>query len=160
MIRVGTCGFCEARSKYFRDFDAVEVQQTFYRILQEKTLERWRREAPEGFTFSMKAFQGVTHPPNSPTWRRSNVRPSKNVGLLRPTSEVLHFWRVTLKEAEVLGARFILIQLPKSFKESEESFANAEKFFEMAERKDFEVAVELRAGARKVSSASSGSLTL
>lgn len=147
MIKVGTCGFCEARSKYFRDFDAVEVQQTFYRILQEKTLERWRKEAPEGFTFSIKAFQGVTHPANSPTWRRSNVKPGKDVGLLRPTSDVLHFWRVTLKEAETLGARFILIQLPKSFRESEESFANAEKFFEMIDRGgNFEIAVELRGG--------------
>lgn len=144
MINVGTCGFCEARAKYFMDFDAVEVQQTFYRILQEKTLKRWRKEAPEDFTFAIKAFQGVTHPPNSPTWRRSNVRPGKNVGLLKPTSEVLHFWRITLKEAEALGARFILIQLPKSFGESEESFDNAEKFFKMVERKDFEIAVELR----------------
>jgi uncharacterized protein YecE (DUF72 family) len=144
MIKVGTCGFCEARNKYFRDFDALEVQQTFYRILQEKTLERWRTEAPEGFTFSIKAFQGVTHPPNSPTWRRSNVKPGKDVGLLKPTSDVLHFWRITLKEAKTLGARFILIQLPKSFRESEESFANAEKFFEMIDSGNFEIAVELR----------------
>jgi len=149
MIHVGTCGFCESHSKYYRDFDAIEVQQTFYRILQEKTLERWRKEAPEGFTFAVKAFQGVTHPPNSPTWRRSNVKPGKDVGLLRPTSDVLHFWRVTLKEAEILGARFILIQLPKSFKETEESFASAEKFFEMAERKEFEIAVELRGWSEK-----------
>ena len=144
MIYVGTCGFCEAHGKYYRDFDAIEIQQTFYRVLQEKTLERWRKEAPEGFVFSIKAFQGVTHPANSPTWRRSNVKPGKGVGLLRPTSDVLHFWRITLKEAETLGARFILIQLPKSFKESEESFANAERFFELAERKEFEIAVELR----------------
>ncbi|MBP1910985.1 DUF72 domain-containing protein [Thermococcus stetteri] len=149
MIKVGTCGFCEARNKYFRDFDAVEVQQTFYRILQEKTLERWRKEAPEGFTFSIKAFQGVTHPANSPTWRRSNVKPGKDVGLLRPTSDVLHFWRVTLKEAETLDARFILIQLPKSFRESEESFANAERFFEMIDRKEFDIAVELRGWSEK-----------
>jgi uncharacterized protein YecE (DUF72 family) len=47
MIAVGTCGFCEAHSKYYRDFDAIEIQQTFYRILQEKTLRRWREEAPE-----------------------------------------------------------------------------------------------------------------
>lgn len=149
MIKVGTCGFCEARSRCFRDFEAVEVQQTFYRILQEKTLERWKKEAPEDFTFSIKAFQGVTHPANSPTWRRSNVKPGKDVGLLKPTSEVLHFWRVTLKEAEILGARFILIQLPKSFKESEESFANAEKFFEMIDRGEFEIAVELRGWSEK-----------
>jgi uncharacterized protein YecE (DUF72 family) len=144
VIRVGTCGFCESHSRYYRDFDAIEIQQTFYRILREKTLERWRKEAPEGFTFAIKAFQGVTHPPNSPTWRRSNVRPGKEVGLLRPTSDVFHFWRLTLREAEILGARFILIQLPRSFKESEESFANAERFFETAERGDFEIAVELR----------------
>lgn len=144
MIRVGTCDFCEGHAKYYRDFDAIEIQQTFYRVLQEKTLERWKRGAPEGFTFSIKAFQGVTHPPNSPTWRRSNVKPGREAGLLRPNSEVLHFWRLTLREAEILGARFILIQLPRSFKESEESFANAERFFETAEKKDFEIAVELR----------------
>jgi len=149
MIRVGTCGFCEGHAKYYRDFDTVEVQQTFYRVLQEKTLKRWKMEAPEGFTFSIKAFQGVTHPPNSPTWRRSNVKPGREVGLLRPTSEVLHFWRLTLREAEILGARFILIQLPRSFKENEESFANAERFFRTAERKGFEIAVELRGWSEK-----------
>ena len=149
MIYVGTCGFCEAHAKYYRDFDAIEVQQTFYRVLQKRTLERWRKEAPEGFVFSIKAFQGVTHPPNSPTWRRSNVKPGREVGLLRPTSEVLHFWRITLKEAEIVGARFILIQLPRSFKESEESFANAEKFFSMIDRGEFEIAVELRGWSEK-----------
>lgn len=149
MIHVGTCGFCEAREKYFKDFDAVEVQQTFYKVLQEKTLERWRKKAPEEFTFSIKAFQGVTHPSNSPTWRRSNVKPSKNVGLLRPTNEVLHYWRITLKEAKVLGARFILIQLPRSFKEGEESFENAEKFFNAIDRGDFEIGVELRGWSEK-----------
>ncbi|WP_148881964.1 DUF72 domain-containing protein [Thermococcus aciditolerans] len=149
MIRVGTCGFCEGHAKYYRDFDAIEVQQTFYRILREQTLERWRKEAPGGFTFAIKAFQGVTHPPNSPTWRRSNVKPGREVGLLRPTSEVLHFWRLTLREAEILGARFILIQLPRSFRESEESFANAEKFFARIDRGGFEIAVELRGWSEK-----------
>ncbi|CAB49075.1 DUF72 domain-containing protein [Pyrococcus abyssi] len=149
MIRVGTCGFCEGKRKYFKDFDTVEIQQTFYRIMQERTLRRWKEEAPEGFTFSIKAFQGITHPPSSPTWRRSNVKPSRNVGLLKPTSEVFHYWRLTLKEAEVLGARFILIQLPRSFKENEESFSNAEKFFNSIERKDFEIAVELRGWSEK-----------
>lgn len=120
------------------------TQSRFSRLLQKKTLERWRKEAPKGFTFSIEAFQGVTHPANSPTWRRSNVKPGKDVGLLGPTSDVLYFWRVTLEEAEILGARFILIQLPRSFRESEESFVNAEKFFGMIDRGNFEIAVELR----------------
>ncbi|HHI00660.1 MAG TPA: DUF72 domain-containing protein, partial [Thermococcus litoralis] len=66
------------------------------------------------------------------------------VGFLRPTGAVFKYWELTLKEAKVLGAKFILIQLPKSFKESEESFANAEKFFARIDRDEFEIAVELR----------------
>jgi len=143
MIFVGTCGFCKARKKYFQDFKTVEIQQTFYRILEGKVLKKWRSEAPEGFVFSIKAFQGITHPANSPTWKRSNVKPSKDVGLLKPTNEVFKYWEITLNEARILNARFILIQLPKSFKESEESFANAEKFFSKIGR-DIEIAVELR----------------
>ncbi|WP_324736230.1 DUF72 domain-containing protein [Thermococcus sp. SY098] len=148
MIFVGTCGFCEARKRYFQDFKTVEVQQTFYRILEEKTLKRWRSEAPEDFIFSIKAFQGITHPTNSPTWRRSNVKPSRDVGFLKPTNEVFKYWEVTLNEARILNARFILIQLPKSFKETEESFANAEKFFSKISR-DIEIAVELRGWSEK-----------
>jgi len=144
MILAGTCGFCEARRRYFKYFPTVEVQQTFYKILQEKTLQKWREEAPEDFIFSIKAFQGITHPSTSPTWRRSNVKPSGSVGLLRPAEAVFKYWELTLKEAKALGAGFILIQLPKSFKESEESFTNAEKFFTQIDRGDFEIAVELR----------------
>ena len=144
MILVGTCGFCEARRRYFKEFTTVEVQQTFYKILQERTLQKWREEAPEDFIFSIKAFQGITHPSTSPTWRRSNIKPSEGVGLLRPTEAVFKYWELTLKEAKALGARFILIQLPKSFKESEESFTNAEKFFRQINRGNFEIVIELR----------------
>ena len=149
MIVVGTCGFCEARKKYFQDFKSVEVQQSFYRVLQDKTLQKWRDESPEDFIFSIKAFQGITHPSTSPTWRRSNISPSKEVGFLKPTQEVFKYWEITLHEAKILGAKFVLIQLPKGFKESEESFNNAEKFFTQIERGDFEIAVELRGWSEK-----------
>ncbi|ALM75264.1 DUF72 domain-containing protein [Thermococcus barophilus] len=148
MIFVGTCGFCEARKRYFQNFKTVEIQQTFYRILKEKTLKKGQSEALEDFIFSIKAFQGITHPANSPTWRRSNVKPSRDVGLLKPTNEVFKYWEITLNEARILNASFILIQLPKSFKESEESFANAEKFFSKISR-DIEIAVELRGWSEK-----------
>ena len=144
MIFTGTCGFCEARRRYFEEFQTVEIQATFYRLLKESTLKRWRSEAPNGFVFSIKAFQGITHPARSPTWRRSNVKPGRDAGLLKPTDEVFGYWKITLKEAKILNAGFILIQLPRSFKESEESFDNAEKFFSMTDREDFEIAVELR----------------
>ncbi|USG99717.1 DUF72 domain-containing protein [Thermococcus argininiproducens] len=149
MIVVGTCGFCERREKYFRDFGTVEVQQTFYKLIRDKTLQKWRQEAPKDFIFSIKAFQGVTHPSTSPTWRRSNVKPTSEVGLLKPTPDVFRYWELTLREAEILGAKFVLIQLPKSFKETEENFNNAEKFFSKIEKREFIIAIELRGWSEK-----------
>ncbi|MFQ6672762.1 MAG: DUF72 domain-containing protein, partial [Candidatus Tectimicrobiota bacterium] len=39
----------------------VEVQQTFYQPPWRTTAERWRWQAPEGFAFSPKAGQLITH---------------------------------------------------------------------------------------------------
>lgn len=149
MIKVGICGFCEVWSKYFRDFDVVEVQQIFYWIFQEKMLECWRKEVFEGFIFLIKVFQGVIYLVNSLIWRRSNVKFGKDVGLFRLMSDVFYFWRVMLKEVEIFGVRFIFIQLLKSFRESDESFVNVEKFFEMIDRGNFEIVVELRGWSEK-----------
>ncbi len=145
-MKVGTCGFSKGMQKHFSSLDSVEIQQTFYRIIREKTLRKWREKAPESFEFTIKAFQGVTHPASSPTWRRANIQVLKGeeVGLLRPTSSVFKFWEITLDEAKILGAKVIVIQLPKSFKDSEESWENAEEFFSKIDRGDFEIAVELR----------------
>ncbi len=142
-IFTGCCGFAERMQEYFKEFSTVEVQQTFYKIPQSKTLEKWRKLAPENFVFNVKCFQGVTHPPSSPTWKRFG-KPPEESGLLKPCKFVFESWERTLKVANILKARIILIQLPKSFKECEESFENAESFFERIERKDFEIAIELR----------------
>ena len=47
-VRVGCCGFAVAQARYFRTFDLVEVQQTFYHPPQPSTLQRWRAAAPRG----------------------------------------------------------------------------------------------------------------
>ncbi|MCS7093754.1 MAG: DUF72 domain-containing protein [Candidatus Aenigmarchaeota archaeon] len=147
MIYVGTCGFSESMSKYFKDFKTVEIQQTFYRILEPKILEKWKKRAPKDFVFNFKVFQGITHPYNSKTWKRSNIDVSKykdRVGFLKPTKEVFGFWEKMVEYARILESRVLVIQLPKSFKEGEESFENGEKFFRNIERKNFEIGVELR----------------
>jgi len=46
---------------YCRHFNTVEINNTFYRFPEPKTLERWYRIAPEGFTFTLKVPQQVTH---------------------------------------------------------------------------------------------------
>lgn len=72
-VRVGTCGFPEAQARLFRDFGILEVQRTFYRPPRVTTAERWRREAPTGFVFTLKAWQLVTHEASSPTYRHRGV---------------------------------------------------------------------------------------
>jgi uncharacterized protein YecE (DUF72 family) len=147
MIYVGTCGFSESIKKYFSDFNTVEIQQTFYKILDVKLLHKWRKMAKEDFIFNFKVFQGITHPYTSRTWKRSNIDVSKfkeKVGYLKPTKEVFEFWNKMVEYAEILKTKVIVIQLPESFKNIKENWENAEKFFRNIERKDFEIGVELR----------------
>jgi uncharacterized protein YecE (DUF72 family) len=50
-----------ARATYFRQFNVVDVQQTFYDPPSARILEVWRAEAPPEFEFTMKAWQVITH---------------------------------------------------------------------------------------------------
>lgn len=70
-IHVGCCGFPIAMSEYFKKFNLVELQSTFYKLPLERTAKKWRSIAPANFKFTVKAFQGISHPIESPTWRNS-----------------------------------------------------------------------------------------
>jgi uncharacterized protein YecE (DUF72 family) len=48
-------------SFYAAHFGAVEINNTFYRMPEAKTLEKWRDEVPDSFTFVLKAPQRITH---------------------------------------------------------------------------------------------------
>jgi len=147
-LKVGCCGFPVSMSTYFSKLRLVEVQNTFYKIVKESTLKKWREKAPKDFEFTIKAFQGITHDITSPTWRKSNISDYKRllgkVGSLRLTDEVLSFWDYTLKAAKLLSSNIILIQLPRGFKDSEESIKTANRFFTCIKRDDIRIAVELR----------------
>lgn len=76
-IRVGTSGYSYKEWKgtfypedlpatkmleyYAGRFDAVEINNTFYRMPEAKMLEKWTTQVPEGFTFVLKAPQRITH---------------------------------------------------------------------------------------------------
>ncbi len=149
-VAVGTCGFSVkgGRRSYYRLFSVVEVQDTFYRIVRESTLEKWRREAPPDFEFTLKAFQGVTHSPSSPTWRRANIRlddaAKKNYGFFRPTREVKEAWKYTLNAAKILRSNVIVVQTPASFKPTKENIENMENFFKANPRDNIIIAWEPR----------------
>jgi uncharacterized protein YecE (DUF72 family) len=46
---------------YAERFDTVEINNTFYRLPPRSTFEGWRRKAPPGFLFSVKASRYLTH---------------------------------------------------------------------------------------------------
>lgn len=76
-IRIGTSGWTYSHWKglfypaglsprrwlehYASEFDTVEVNATFYRMLPESTFAGWHRRTPEGFLFALKASRPITH---------------------------------------------------------------------------------------------------
>ncbi len=147
-VIVGCCGFPTSRKEYYASFDAVELQDTFYNPPDPEKLKKLREEAPENFRFSMKAWQAITHPPDSPTWRKSRFRPpdktKDNYGYLKPTKENLEAWELVRKSAKVLRASYVVLQTPPSFTYSPENLANLKTFLDLTREKEFRVGLELR----------------
>ena len=79
---------------YASVFPSVEVNNTFYRLPERSTFERWAGTVPDGFVFAVKASRYVTH-----------VRRLLDVG---PSIQLL------LDRASALGDRLgpVLFQLP------------------------------------------------
>lgn len=164
-IRVGTCGYQyynpgeswqdEYRSKlhaYSEQFDAVELNRTFYTLPQVSTAERWRRETVNGFTFTLKAWQALTHTWSSPTWNnyRDDVPRDRTdeLGYLRPTPFVRRAWERTMERALAVDAEFILLQTPPSFGYSEEHAQNMRSLLAEIDRNGIRVGWEPRGSWR------------
>ncbi len=60
-ITIGCCGFAEAQDKYFAEFPAIEIQQTFYQPPAVATARRWRETAPAGFCHQGLVTVGAMH---------------------------------------------------------------------------------------------------
>lgn len=87
---------------YSTRFPSVEINNTFYRTPNERTLRGWSEQTAEAFRFTLKAPQKITH-----------------VNRLRvDTDDVLEFF---LRSARSLGARLgcILFQCPPTLKHDE-----------------------------------------
>jgi uncharacterized protein YecE (DUF72 family) len=115
-LRVGTSGYSYKEWKgsfypeklpdremlkfYAEQFGTVEINYSFYRMPKESLLQQWAKIVPEGFRFSLKANQKITH-----------------IQRLRNCEETLkRFLEIAsvLQEGDHLGP--ILVQLPPNFK--------------------------------------------
>jgi uncharacterized protein YecE (DUF72 family) len=132
-IQVGCCGFGISRDRYYQSFSCVEVQQTFYQPPAIKTLESWRRNAPQQFEFALKAWQLITHTSASPTFRRLSTKMAtaalNEAGGFKLTPLVRDAMEITLASADALTARAVLFQCPASFKENPQNLENMRNFF-------------------------------
>jgi uncharacterized protein YecE (DUF72 family) len=148
---VGICGFAESQERIFRDFDVLEVQQTFYQPPAPATAERWKAKAPPSFVFTLKAWQLITHEASSPTYRRLKEElPSGSLaqaGGFRSNDVTRMAWERTLEIAEALDAWGIVFQTPRSFGPTAENLRRIRKFFQAIDRRGRRMVFEPRGEA-------------
>jgi uncharacterized protein YecE (DUF72 family) len=147
-VLVGCCGFPLGRARYFGRFPVVELQQTFYQLPSLALAEAWRRQAPSGFVYTLKAWQLITHPARSATYRRLREPLSEAdrnaCGYFRSTRQVREAWERTLEVARVLGSPLVVFQCPASFTATSEHLQALVSFFEGAPRDGLILAWEPR----------------
>jgi len=133
VVKIGCCGFPGGQEKYFKNYRVVELQNTFYDLPSRDWAEKIRGKAPGDFEFTVKAWQVITHPSTSPTWRR--VKKSKltgelsNYGYLKPTMENFKALEMLIDIANILQSRIIVFQTPASLPFSDESVKWVNEFF-------------------------------
>ncbi len=152
MYHIGCCGFQVSRQKYYKEFQLVEIQSTFYQLPRLETAVKWREQAPVDFEYTMKAWQGITHLTSSPTYRRVklNIKEANkdHYGHFQSTDEIFQSWSNTLKIARALMVKIIILQCPPSFKENRHNLHNLDRFFQHIKGDGFNMALELRADWR------------
>lgn len=150
-IRVGCCGLAGlSLARYAEMFDTAEINSTFYRLPNRETAERWFERTGGKVVFCMKAFQGITHPISSPTWKRAGRQIPKsgvkNYGHLKPTAENVVAWERTLEICEAIHAHVCVIQMPPSFTCTDRSVRGVLEFSRIV-RRPVEIALEFRHGS-------------
>jgi len=134
-VLVGVCGFPKSLSTVFSSLDVVEVQQSFYEPLTERRIDSIRRANLHGKEITLKVWQVVTHPSDSPTWKKMRKKPEgelSNYGYLKPTEENLSALNLSLRQAKELNASAAVLQTPPSMPYNEGHLENIAEFFKHA----------------------------
>ncbi|MDT5060556.1 MAG: hypothetical protein QOH63_1015 [Acidobacteriota bacterium] len=111
---------------YARAFETVEVDSTFYAIPPVSTFESWMKRTPQGFTFSLKLPQEITH---------ERALRSGSIALLEEFCE----------RARVLKEKLasVLIQMPPQFELTVENGRALRDFLPRLPR-DIQFSIEFR----------------
>lgn len=94
----------------------------------------------------MKAWQVITHAPDSPTYKRTRLEASDrpHCGKFDYNPTTRWAWDETVRVAKALRAAVVVFQCPASFRPNKENIANLRRFFERAKRGKFFIGWEPR----------------
>jgi uncharacterized protein YecE (DUF72 family) len=74
----------KSRLSYYSSlFNSIEVNSSFYKIPQPATISKWSAELSDGFRFTFKLWQGITHQKNlsfDPAYLEKFIRVIDNAG--------------------------------------------------------------------------------
>jgi uncharacterized protein YecE (DUF72 family) len=116
----------EMLTLYAKIFDTIEVDSTFYAIPPSSTIENWYKKTPDGFTFSLKMPQEITH---------EHELSEKSYIVLENFCEKIKALKQKLAS--------VLIQMPPNFDGTKSNAQNLRKFFKQLP-KDINFAIEFR----------------
>lgn len=125
IVKIGCCGFPIAKEKYYKEFNLIEINSTFYRIPSIKLAQKWRNEAPENFEYVLKAYQGITHD------YKMEIK-----------KECLDYLNQMIELCKNLKSKILLFQTPASF--TPEYLNKAEKFFSKIKYNKLKIVWETR----------------
>ena len=124
---IGTSGFMIGQKTWLSlpDLNCIEINSTFYRLPNAKTVEKWKHLSPN-LSFAIKASRYITH-----------IKRLKNCKTA---------WRKFWNRVKPLGNKMqaVLIQLPPSFKNTPETFQRVKKMKEYLPRNGPSIVFEFR----------------
>ena len=123
-IKVGCCGYPVSTKRYREVFRIVELNNTFYQYPRDSNVEKWRKEAPEDFEFTVKAHQEISH-----TYKLKTDLAAEAFDKMKRICQTLH-------------AHIMVIQTAGSFKP--DRLEDAHEFFRRVEREDLTLVWETR----------------
>ncbi|MCX5788745.1 MAG: DUF72 domain-containing protein [Elusimicrobia bacterium] len=124
MLRAGCGAFPVAHATYFSTLETVEAGGPGGKLPRPETAERWRKEAPRDFVFSVRCDRAVVD------------------GRFRKTEEVRRGWERTASVAAALGARFVVFQTPAAFYPNADHLGDLYAFLRAVDRKGMLLAWE------------------
>jgi len=131
---IGTGGWAYFRvpelrplTAYSRLFNFVEVNSTFYHIPELKQVEKWRRNVPLDFRFSVRAHRSITH----------------QYGLL-PVEGTFEAFERMKRICRALDSEIMHLQLPSSFELTKTSITNFHSLLSSISLQKFRLALGTR----------------